>query len=221
MQELIDELRRYLAEPPDAKYEREFVTAKIRPLPVPERVALLQEALALDIPLGLKLAVRSLGQVTYQNEILYPGVLQADPATLREYLVYGMCSGDVLHCIRAAWPLSKTDPERATSIIYYLAVFMGAGGTACQEGTRVWLERLTASGHLDFDPETWEGGLDDWDWFLWLDGPCHWIWWPPVRQGIDRRIGPTDDDKFDRYRWNPWRTDIVRPRARYRPPSER
>lgn len=60
MHELIDELKQYLGGPPDAKYEREFVTIKIRSLPVPERVALLREALALDIPLGLKLAVRSL-----------------------------------------------------------------------------------------------------------------------------------------------------------------
>jgi len=219
MEDLIGELKGYLEGPHNAPYEREFAAAKIRPLPMSERLALLDDALALDLPLGLNLACLSLKPSTYRSHILYPGILKADPATLREYLVYGMCRADVLHCIEAARPLLDTDPSRAAYILYYLAAFIGPGATACQESMMFWIMKLTATGYLDFNIENWEGGPDDLDWFVWLDGPRHWIWWPPIREAIDRRIGRTINaqDTLGGYRRGGWREAHVRIGSRYRP----
>jgi len=214
MEELIDELKRYLSGPHNAPFEREFAAAKIRPLPVPERLAVLHEALALDLPLGLNLAFLSLKPSTYRSRILYPGILNADPATLREYLVYGMYQADVLYCLWSAAELLETDPARLAYILYYLAVFVGPGATACQESVRFQHEKLAASGHLNFDPHTWEGGPDDWDWFIWLDGPRHWIWWLPAREAIDFRLGRSRG-MFAGYGWNGWRKAHARTRSRY------
>jgi hypothetical protein len=218
MDDLVEAIKCYLGGPRNARYERERADTRIRPQPVDERLRLLEEIIALDLPFGLKLAFNSLGLATYRSKILFPGVAQADPTTFREYLVYGMRSGDVLDCLRIAFSFRHTDPARAAYMLYYLAAFVSPMGTACQMKVESLTKRLAEIHQLNFDPETWEGGADDLGWFVWLDGDRHWIWWPPVREAIDRRLGlaSTPESWSCHYYWNAWHHLHVHPRSRHR-----
>jgi hypothetical protein len=185
MTELLEEILQYLPGPRSGEYEHELACKRLRALLLYDRLEILKGVMAVDIPFALKIATNALGDNVSDREFVRPGLLTGDYDKMKHYLRFGAHNTRIHAYLNMVAEAQPRDYARLSRFAYYYPVFLGGNAKAKGVAFHRLLAEMQAEGHLDFDPETWEGGPNDVQWFADFHA-AHPIWYPPIRALIER-----------------------------------
>ena len=185
MTELLEEILQYLPGPRNGEYEHELACKRLRGLLLYDRLEILKAVLAVDIPFTLKIATNALGDAVTDREFVRPGLLTGDLDKMKHYLRFSTQNARIHSYLTLLAQAEPRDYPRLTRFAYYYPAFLGGNAKAKGIVYHRLLAELQEGGHLDFDPDTWEGGPEDVQWFTDFHA-SHAIWYPPIRDLIEQ-----------------------------------
>jgi len=177
--ELLDEVLAYLDGPRNGPYEHDLACRRLRALPIEDRAHVIHRLIEKNVQFALRIGHNALGSKFFQNEFLIPALMTCDPADIKHYVFYGVTQLTASKLLVQMCQLRRQNPKRVGEVFYYLTARLSGGATQALEAARIVLPELAAAGALDFDPETWEGGPNDYQWFSRVDS-ANPICWPPI-----------------------------------------
>lgn len=195
MKELLEEILLYLEGPRNGPYEHELACKRMRSLLLYDRLLIIKAVMAVDPTFALKIATNALGDNVTDREFVRPGLLTGELDKMKNFLRFGAHNSRVHAYFNMVATAEPRDNARLARFAYYYPVFLGGNAKAKGIFFHRTLGELQAEGHLDFDPETWEGGPNDIEWFVEFDN-AHAVWYPPIRGLIARhkaRLAETSD----------------------------
>lgn len=99
------------------------------------------------------------------GDALVQRLVSCHDSDIRHYIFYCIDRLSASGLVLQIFPLAADHPVRVGQILYYLAPCLCGSATQAQGTVKALLTRLQTAGHLEFDPETWEGGQNDAQWF--------------------------------------------------------
>lgn len=207
--DLLDELLAYLDGPRNGPYEHDLACRRLPAIPLDERFVIIRRLIEKDIQFGLRVAHNALGDTNYRKDILMPALMTCEPADIKHYVEHGMTHVTASTIIVAVSHMRRENPRRVGQVMYYLTARLNEMATQAQGVVQSLLPELAKLGALDFDPETWDGGPDDLEWFAKVHAVSPIIW-PPIRHYLyaGRRPRPRIGPQFAKRRSD----DVEQPR---------
>lgn len=187
MTDLLKEILDYLPGPRNGPYEHELACKRLRELMLFDRLKILKATLPIDITFTLKLARNAVDPSVSDRELIRPGLLTGDLPLIKYYLRYGVDNSHGFGYLQHLAADKPRDNARLSAFAYYYPLFLGRNAKPRRAWFKDLIAELGAAGHLKFDPVTWEGGPSDIAWFAEIDKDDHRIWFPPIREMLDKR----------------------------------
>ena len=196
MTDLLKEILDYLPGPRNGPYEHELACKRLREVLLYERIKILKATLPVDITFTLKIAKNAMDGDVVDREFTRPGLLTGDVGLMKYYLRYGGRADRGFSYLEKLVAGQPHDYARISALVYYYPAYLGRNAKPRRAWFKALVAELGGGGHLAFDPNTWEGGPNDIEWFADIDQE-HRVWFPPIRDLLDKRIAGREDVAVD------------------------